>query len=699
MNISLPRTLLWFLCIWLWVGLASTRAAAPPPQTDGDIPPGKPAAWDIVESQAPGGPAAPGDGRMPAGTVASPNACLGAPTRQIRYTSDGVIHLEGCGQAFTLSQVAASPAVGPARLELVDPASKIWLLKVKLKVEEGATLRLIGGAAGDVNWLRLRSDASSGIWLRAENGNLFLRDTKVTSWDTARNSVDTDASVAPDGTGGRSYIASRSVLTKGRPTTPPTTCGVDGGTQEPYEARMDIVNSQISYLGYNASESYGVTWKVYYKVNPADPGDQPPPGRQLYAMVDIFGDVSGSTFDHNYFGSYTFGAYCMSWRANTFAENIQYGLDPHDDSDYLTIDDNTFRDNGNHGLICSVECDNLVITNNRSYGNGTPAGGGTAEPKGNGIMLHRNVNGALVEGNTVYNNFQDGIAIFDSHGAVVRNNTVVNNATSAIRLSVGSSGSLIEGNVLGSSAAAPSGAGYLIYTYKGNDAPTSGGDGLPKNNTFRNNRLAGYKSPMMKIVDATANLFEGSIVDGPASSVDFRSAVGNRLRDGQVGKAIQITLDVTSTVMLEDSRGYVWMASSGGPRSVAAPGGTTLALTHANTGGSVSMTTLDLAVRPAQGSIAIQPATWRPDSKSWIESPSATVGTVTHIVGDLQAGTCYRLSANGAAIRRLTADTSGRISFAYSGYSGPVRFAVEPASGCGAAAPAYQLFLPLLRRS
>jgi parallel beta-helix repeat protein len=389
----------------------------------------------------------------------------------------------------------------------------------------------------------------------------------------------------------------------------------------------------------------------------------------------------------------------MSWRANTFAENIEYGLDPHDDSDYLTISDNIFRENGNHGLICSVECNNLVIVNNRSYSNGKPAGsGGASAPKGNGIMLHRNVNGALIEGNTVYNNFQDGIAIFDSHEAVVRNNIVANNATSAIRLSVGSSGNLVESNTLSSSAAAPSGSGYLIYTYKGNDTPTSGGDGLPKNNTFRNNRLTSHKSPMMKIVAATANRFEGNTIDGPAGSVDFRSAVGNRLRDGEVGKAIQITLDMTSTATLEDSRGYVWMLSSGSLRSTAEPDGTTLGLTHANTGGSVSVTTLDLVVRPAHGAVAVQPAIWEPESKSWMESSSTTATTVAHAVGDLQPGTCYSVSANGTVIRRLIAGTSGRISFAYSDYGGPLHFVVAPASGCSVAAPAYQLLLPLVRR-
>jgi hypothetical protein len=122
-----------------------------------------------------------------------------------------------------------------------------------------------------------------------------------------------------------------------------------------------------------------------------------------------------------------------------------------------------------------------------------------------------------------------------------------------------------------------------------------------------------------------------------------------------------------------------------------------LGLTHANTGGSVSATTLDLAVRPAQGTIAVQPIVWERASKSWNESSSATVGPVVHIVGDLQPGICYGASANGTVIRRLIANPSGRISFVHSGNSPSISFAVAPTSGCSAAAPMYQLFLPLVR--
>jgi len=78
--------------------------------------------------------------------AAAPGDCLGSPIRDITFTSDSVIHLKGCNETFTLSEVAAAPAVGPSRLELVDAVNKVWFLKVNLKVEEGATLNVVGGA-------------------------------------------------------------------------------------------------------------------------------------------------------------------------------------------------------------------------------------------------------------------------------------------------------------------------------------------------------------------------------------------------------------------------------------------------------------------------------------------------------------------------------------------------------------------------
>src|SRR5690349_464599 len=59
----------------------------------------------------------------------------------------------------------------------------------------------------------------------------------------------------------------------------------------------------------------------------------------------------------------------MLFDHNVYTHNKSYGLDPHDDSDYLTITNNTFAENGNHGLICSQRCDHLTIRGNTSRHN------------------------------------------------------------------------------------------------------------------------------------------------------------------------------------------------------------------------------------------------------------------------------------------------------------------------------------------
>ena len=71
------------------------------------------------------------------------------------------------------------------------------------------------------------------------------------SWDTSTNAPDEDE------TDGRSYISAVSeIITDGG-----QTC--DGRAKKDMgEARMDIEDSEMGYLGYHDSESYGLTWKV-----------------------------------------------------------------------------------------------------------------------------------------------------------------------------------------------------------------------------------------------------------------------------------------------------------------------------------------------------------------------------------------------------------------------------------------------------
>ena len=74
---------------------------------------------------------------------------------------------------------------------------------------------------------------------------------QVFSWDTSTNAPDEDE------TDGRSYISAVSEVI----TDDSQTC-IGRAKKEMGEARMDIEDSEMGYLGYHDSESYGLTWKV-----------------------------------------------------------------------------------------------------------------------------------------------------------------------------------------------------------------------------------------------------------------------------------------------------------------------------------------------------------------------------------------------------------------------------------------------------
>ncbi len=92
--------------------------------------------------------------------------------------------------------------------------------------------------------------------------------------------------------------------------------------------------------------------------------------RTSATALDVRGKQTGSQFHDNFMGTYTWGAQDMLFDRNTYTKNKSYGLDPHDDSDFLTITNNVFSENGNHGLICSQRCDHLTIRGNKSLNNG-----------------------------------------------------------------------------------------------------------------------------------------------------------------------------------------------------------------------------------------------------------------------------------------------------------------------------------------
>lgn len=556
----------------------------------------------------------------------------------IRFaSSSNTIYISG-PVTCTLSQLKALKSSVP--LDLVDADSKIWLLKANLKLEGGATLNLLGSSlGGDVNYLRLKSNNSSSsnsiVWIRADWGKIDIRKTKITSWDEAKKSPDTEYQKYK-----RSFIHVRSFLE------------ADGVT--PKESRMDIIDSEVGYLGYYAAESYGLAWKVSGS------------GPNLYDKVNVYGDVINSRIHHNYFGMYTYGADSMNIQNNEVDNNVMYGIDPHDDSDNLLIEGNRTHHNGTHGIICSQRCNNLTIRANKSY-----------ENKGTGLMLHRNTNDSLVESNEFYKNLDSGIAIFDSHNNSVRNNESYENKN-GIRLSVGSSGNTIEENDFSDNN------GYGLYFYKGSDAPTSG-SGRIIGNRFIRNKVYDNGDYAVKLKEADQNIFEQNEFKENSREINISDSNQNiflgNLFDSFYKASLKsnniiqdtdslavIISDSDSNMEILSTSNFIFQNDKNIP-TTAENSKTSINLTRSITSSLVNFKRLSFKVKPLSDKVEVNILVWETSgsyTKKWKEKATSAV-SVDYEVSDLKPNTNYDVLVNGSVFTSSTSDSSGKINFTYDG--------------------------------
>jgi parallel beta-helix repeat protein len=549
----------------------------------------------------------------------------------------------------TLTDIKAGRPSAP--LTLVDSANKIWLLKANLILQNGAKLNLHGtSAGGDVNELRLVSNNStavgSTIFVRAYWGEIDINKTKIISWNEAANGPDTEYATYK-----RSFIHARSFL--------------DGTTAR--ESRMNIVDSEIGYLGFFGAEAYGLSWKVLG----ITPG--------IYDQVNVYGNVVGSNIHHNYFGAYTYGADSMLWENNQIHDNVAYGLDPHDDSDNLTIVGNNLYNNGNHGLICSKRCNNLTIRNNSSHNN-----------TGNGIMLHRNTNDSLVENNTVNDNGDSGIAIFDSHNNTITGNTSLRNKN-GIRLSVGSSENVVENNEFGANTK------YGIYFYKGSDTPSSG-DGRPKQNQFIGNNIHDNGDYMIKLKEGDNNTFENNTLRANARELVMENAQGNTFinnslsgntqnfyhaklgSNGTIKDTSEVRAkigDMASSLDIVNSQNKIFQNSLN-LATLATPDQTSVTFTRSLSGSVVTFTPQTFfSVKPTSGQISVSPLA----SQKWSEKASLGDLTSDHSLENLSPNQSFDIVVNGTVWQTLTSDSEGTMAFNYNGgYSANDNFELRPAS-------------------
>jgi parallel beta-helix repeat protein len=257
-----------------------------------------------------------------------------------------------------------------------------WLLLANLWIGPGVQFQVAGPQA---RRLKLRSDGKGFVWIITSGGRLTFVDSCVTSWDAARQSVDTTYN------DGRSFVLAR------------------GG------ARMEIRESELSYLGYQANESYGVAWR-----QPGTTG----------AAID-------SRFGHNFYGLYSYEASDLLIRANELHHSVRYGIDPHTRSNRLLIENNISHHNGKQGIILAEECSDSTIRGNIVYGNSL-----------HGIVIYQHSNNNLVEGNTSYGNALQGINVNDSAANIIRGNTTYDNGEAGIGIGQNAADNLVLGNTV-----------------------------------------------------------------------------------------------------------------------------------------------------------------------------------------------------------------------------------------------------------
>lgn len=201
--------------------------------------------------------------------------------------------------------------------------------------------------------------------------------------------------------------------------------------------RMDVIDSKLSYLGNGLKETLsakakvstaqqeGGTYGFSYRISKGKLGTEISTGW-----------VEGTTFEHNHFGAYSFGASGIMWKDNIFRKNEVYGLDPHDDSNNAMIVGNLFDSNGKHGFIVSKRCNYNVIHDNVSVNN-----------KLHGFMLHQDSAYNLIEDNVSYGN-TDNFVIYGSNWNTVKDNVSYSPRSSHIRINSNTSNTFVTGNTM-----------------------------------------------------------------------------------------------------------------------------------------------------------------------------------------------------------------------------------------------------------
>ncbi len=317
-------------------------------------------------------------------------------------------------------------AINNSRL-VKETYSGVYMVMRSLTVGRGVTLRIEGP---QVAWVRLLSNQNQTVRFTIR-GFVEIVNTKLTSWNSIAHAPQTlqENLSAP-----RAHIL------------------VEGGT-------LNIINSEISYLGYSNARSYGIS---YYDSESSR--------------------IENSTLAYNYRSFFSVNSTNFIIARNKVYGCNSYGLDPFAGSLKFLVENNTVYANGSHGIIVSTVSTGNIIRNNHVYNN-----------SGHGIMLHDFANMNSVYGNLVVSNSLEGIVVFNSSSNVIYSNRIVGNEN-GIRLSEQSTHNEIRNNTV--EASRENG----IYVYA-----------LSDNNVFSDNVISNSGNVGLYLKNSNGNVFRRNI--------------------------------------------------------------------------------------------------------------------------------------------------------------------------------------------
>ncbi len=284
---------------------------------------------------------------------------------QAIFVDDGYMNLKDLlGKVPKQYLSETSPGVFLAKLPIV--VGRKGILEIDKRTQE----------------LRLSQEAGSFL---INDGQLFVRDTKITGWSEKANGPALFKSPKEF----RPFLLAW------------------GGT-ETY-----VANSKMASFGYANSKSYGVSISQYT-----------PNMAKVLKRPEPTGWIIDSEFSDMWYGFYCYETTGFVIKGNTYKDNIVYGIDPHDRSHGLIIADNTvYGTKKKHGIIISREVNDSFIFNNRSYDN-----------KLSGLVIDRNSVNNLIADNEIYRNHTDGITLYESGDNLLWGNKVISNRRHGIRV-------------------------------------------------------------------------------------------------------------------------------------------------------------------------------------------------------------------------------------------------------------------------